>query len=68
MAGAGGSAVITYDDGCKVTADPGSVVTIGPTSPWQLGLGIDDFAVGAAIVGGAVGAAILLSQDNDASP
>ncbi len=68
MAGPNGSAVITYDDGCKVTVDPGAVVAITAVSPCKLGLGVDDFAVGAAVIGGAVGAAILLSNDNGASP
>ena len=68
MAGPNGSAVVTYDDGCKVTVDPGAVVAITAVSPCQTGFGIDDFAVGAVIVGGAIGAAVLLSDDKSASP
>jgi hypothetical protein len=37
MVGPGGSATITYDDGCKVDVQPGAVATIAPLSPCASG-------------------------------
>jgi hypothetical protein len=37
MVGAGGTATLTYDDGCTVTVQPGSVTTIAPLSPCASG-------------------------------
>jgi hypothetical protein len=37
MVGPGGAATITYDDGCKVTVQPGSVASIAPLSPCASG-------------------------------
>lgn len=68
----GGSGTIVYPDGCVVDVSPGTVVTIGAQSPCSTGAGPTGttFAIGALVVGGGVGAAILLSQQDDkkASP
>ena len=89
----GASAVLSYDDGCKVPVDFGSAVVAvagvpspcGPTASYQppAGLtgspgapgGVDGttLAVGAVVVGGGVGAAVLLlsgdhERDRPASP
>jgi hypothetical protein len=37
MVGPGGSATITYEDGCKVDVRPGAVMTIAPLSPCASG-------------------------------
>ena len=37
MVGPGGTATLTYDDGCTVTVQPGSVTTIAPLSPCAAG-------------------------------
>lgn len=37
MAGAGGSAEITYDDGCKQTVNAGETVSVAATSPCKAG-------------------------------
>jgi hypothetical protein len=37
MVGPGGAATLTYDDGCTVTVQPGSVTTIAPLSPCAAG-------------------------------
>lgn len=67
MANAGGSAVITYEDGCKVTVDPGAVVAIEAKSPCD-GVTTTTFAIGGAVLAGAVGGAILLFENNDNKP
>jgi hypothetical protein len=37
MVGPGGAATVTYDDGCKVNVQPGTVTTIAPLSPCASG-------------------------------
>jgi hypothetical protein len=37
MVGPGGTATLTYDDGCKVKVQPGAVITIAPLSPCAAG-------------------------------
>jgi hypothetical protein len=37
MVGPGGSATVTYDDGCTVKVQPGAVTTIAPLSPCASG-------------------------------
>jgi hypothetical protein len=37
MVGASGAATVTYDDGCKVSVQPGAVTTIAPLSPCAAG-------------------------------
>ena len=67
VANPGGSGQIVYPDGCVVGVQPGSVVTIAEQSPCATGgsnVGTN-FAIGAAIVGGGVGAFFLLGKDKD---
>ena len=42
MVGPGGTATLTYDDGCTVTVQPGSVATIAPISPCASGSYAED--------------------------
>jgi hypothetical protein len=35
--GPGGAVTVTYDDGCKVSVQPGAVTTIAPLSPCAAG-------------------------------
>src|SRR5919108_4809062 len=76
----GDSAVLSYDDGCKVPVDFGSTVLAvagvpspcGPTASYQApawltgspgapgGVDATTLPVGAVVVGGAIGAAVLL--------
>jgi hypothetical protein len=37
MVGPGGAATVVYDDGCKVTVQPGAVTTVAPLSPCASG-------------------------------
>ena len=37
MVGPGGSATVVYEDGCKVSVQPGTVTTIAPLSPCAAG-------------------------------
>jgi hypothetical protein len=37
MVGPGGSAIVVYEDGCKVSVQPGAVTTIAPLSPCASG-------------------------------
>jgi hypothetical protein len=57
MVGPGGSATLTYEDGCTVTVQPGSVTTIAPLSPCASGsnaqTGDGSSGVGGLIVGAA---------------
>lgn len=58
MAGAGGKAEITYDDGCKETVNAGETVSIAATSPCKLGaLGADPMS--ALVLGGLASAAVI---------
>jgi hypothetical protein len=45
MVAPGGSATVVYDDGCKVTVEPGTVATIGPLSPCASGSNAQDYGV-----------------------
>jgi len=45
MVSPGGSAAIVYDDGCKVTVQPGAVTTIAPLSPCAAGSNAADMGV-----------------------
>ena len=81
----GGIAQIVYPDGCMVQVQPPAVVTIAPQSPCQTQqaptteeqpatdgppVGYGTIAVGAAVVGGGIAAALILLNQNDkpASP
>ena len=77
IANSGGNAQLTYPDGCGVPLQAGSVVTVGKQSPCvnQAGTGTPGLtpgtlAGGAVVLGGGVGAAILLGDKNNkpASP
>ncbi len=37
MVGPGGAAMVVYEDGCRVTVQPGAVATIAPISPCASG-------------------------------
>src|SRR5215472_324791 len=45
MVGPGGSATIAYEDGCKVSVQPGAVVTIAPLSPCASGSNAADLGI-----------------------
>ncbi len=68
MANPGGQGQITYSDGCTVTVNPGQVYTIAPVSPCaQAGTNTGSpYAIGAAVIGGAVAAVIIATKS--ASP
>lgn len=83
VANAGAAAQIFYPDGCSVPVQAGSIVTIKQVSPCAsapqtqtfTGLNGSTLATGALVVGGVVGAFLLLdnnnkssSRDNPASP
>jgi hypothetical protein len=74
VANPGGSGQIVYSDGCKVEVKPGTVAIVTQQSPCgggaTVGTGGDSslYAIGAVIVGGAVGAAALLGKDGPSSP
>jgi len=66
----GGSAQIVYPDGCVVEVLPGAVATVAAQSPCATGgfsPGATTFVIGAVVVGGGIGAAVLLSQQSDKS-
>lgn len=44
MVGPGGSATITYEDGCKVDVRPGAVMTIAPLSPCASGSNAQNYS------------------------
>jgi hypothetical protein len=63
MVGPGGTATLTYDDGCTVTVQPGSVATVAPLSPCASGSYAESNGDGTGGLGGLVigaGAAGLL--------
>lgn len=68
MANPGGQGQVTYPDGCTVTVNPGQVYTIAPVSPCsQAGTNTGSpYAIGAAVIGGAVAAVIIATKS--ASP
>ena len=78
IANAGASAHITYEDGCVVPIEAGSVTTVGQRSPCaaqsgdapSFGLSPGTLGIGAAAVGAGVGLAVLLGSGGDkpASP
>jgi hypothetical protein len=66
MVSPGGSATVSYDDGCQVSVQPGAVVTIGQLSPCASGSFAQDqfqfqsqywtpYILGGIILGGALG-------------
>ena len=57
MVSPGGSATVVYDDGCKVTVQPGAVATIAPLSPCATGSYAQDGGDG----WGAVGMGVLVA-------
>ena len=57
MVSPGGSATVVYDDGCKVTVQPGAVATIAPLSPCATG----SYAQDGGDVWGAVGMGVLFA-------
>lgn len=57
MAGAGGQAEITYEDGCKQTVNSGETVSVAEVSPCQLGVLGDPMST---LVVGALGAAVIV--------
>ncbi len=79
IANPGAAAQVVYGDGCNVPVQPGSVVAVAGQFPCPTEAGAVEspgavfntttLLVGGAIVGGAVGAAVLLSHnDTSASP
>jgi hypothetical protein len=76
MVSPNGTAVVNYPDGCQVTVQPGSVVTIAPLSPCASGSQAQDgsgFNIGALTMGvgfiAATGAAVYgVTQAKSASP
>jgi hypothetical protein len=77
IANPGSSAQIVYDNGCTVPVQPGAVVAVHAQPPCSTeaeggssGGGISSTAllVGGAAVGLGVGAAVLLSADDDEGP
>lgn len=74
IANGGGAAQLSYGDGCSVSVQAGGVVTVAEQSPCATqtnagtqGLTPSTLAVGAAVIGGAVGAAVLLGNKSDKS-
>lgn len=65
-AGANSSARIVFADGCVVSVEPLTTVTV-PAEP-PCGVVTDDFVVGTAAVAVAVGAGIILLQDDNDKP
>jgi hypothetical protein len=56
MVGPGGTATVTYDDGCKVSVQPGAVTTIAPLSPCASGSYAADMGLPPAAAGAPAGA------------
>lgn len=71
MAGAGGTAEITYEDGCKQTVNSGETVTVAETSPCQLGILGDPMTtlvVGGLGVAAVVGLVAAVTDNGSSSP
>jgi hypothetical protein len=74
MVGPGGVATVTYDDGCKVSVQPGAVTTIAPLSPCASGSNADnnwgwqDTVFWALFVGTGIFMGIEISRHAPASP
>lgn len=68
MAGAGGQAEITYDDGCKQTVNSGETVSVAEVSPCQLGVLADPMST--LVLGGLTAAAVvgLVAAVSDSGP
>jgi hypothetical protein len=69
MVSPGGSATLVYDDGCKVTVQPGAVATIAPISPCASGSYADDNTdwapiIMGVVVLGAIGGGIYAATNN----
>jgi hypothetical protein len=59
MVGPGGAATLTYDDGCKVNVQPGTVITVAPLSPCASGANAQDGdPLWGWVVGGLAGGAL----------
>ena len=68
MASPNGRARVAYGNGCMLEVEPGMVVTVPPDTscnPSMLGSHHTHYIIGGLVIAGGVGAAILLSQDND---
>lgn len=57
MVGPNGAATVTYEDGCAVTVQPGSVTTIAPLSPCASGSYADSNGDGDGLAGAGLGIA-----------
>jgi hypothetical protein len=71
MAGAGGQAEITYDDGCKQTVNSGETVSVGEVSPCKLGVLGDPMTVlvvGSLGVAAVVGLVTAVTDNGPSSP
>jgi hypothetical protein len=80
MVGPDGSATVSYPDGCRVSVQPGAVMTVAPLSPCASGsfAAQDQFQnqnpyltpllIGGLVLGGAAALAILVSQNHSSSP
>lgn len=71
MAGAGGQAEITYEDGCKQAVNSGETVSVAEVSPCQLGVLADPMTtlvVGGLGVAAVVGIVSAVSDDGPSSP
>lgn len=76
IANSGGGAQLIYGDGCNVPVQAGAAVTVGDQSPCAAqggsnggpALGPGTLALGAVVVGGGIGAAVLLSGQNGDKP
>jgi hypothetical protein len=74
MASGTGRAVVVYEDGCKVEVSATTaVLSVKETSPCKGGviaeraggISVGKYAIGAAVVGGAVAAAVLIGGSGD---
>jgi len=74
MASGTGRAIVVYEDGCKVEVSATTaVLTVKETSPCKGGvivetpggLSVGKYAIGAALVGGVVAAAVLIGGSGD---
>ncbi|MDX2306659.1 MAG: hypothetical protein NW216_00295 [Hyphomicrobium sp.] len=69
--GSGSSVDIVYDNGCVVTVGPEEVVLVLAEDPaCSVGgtIGAGEVAVGVAIAGGVIGAAVAVSNSGDGAP
>lgn len=74
LANPNSSATIVYENGCIVEVNPGQVVTIATQPPCLAGATLPQavtptqIAVGLGVVGAAVAGAVIILNDNPASP